>query len=490
MFRRRLARGGRESGLAMLTVMSVGLVMTLFATTIAVSTLNTLGSARGDRDAQQAIQIAEGGVDTTAQQVSDGTAATDVVYPTDYATEFSYTGCERAWVLWVVSATVGGSSSAAPGSCHATANWTAPSVALPTGSTGDGRWVTIYPALPGGTAAGVVYGVGYSPTSGTGAMRIVRLAINVNSMTPYPVTDAVLTNTDFSTTAGGNITGAAGGVHSNEQVSWGGKGTASSNITAASCADSGCTAEKSHSCLGTGVPSGCLQANSGLSGPVSIPDLAPRSYWPYADFALCPDGHVHLGPAYSGGLGTAPPSTDVPCGSQDPSISTTLNWSACTGAGCTWTYSVRTAPTNAVYYAYDTSVQINTGSPATMTIIAEGGNDTTSCSPIGGAVTLSGGNAFGPATGTSINPLAVLADGPMSITAGGGLNGVFYTNNVFTETGGASNTDFAIISNDTHSPSCGTNTSTAGGTWNYNGDKTIPVPTAGSPLQYSSWLQL
>ena len=471
-----------DEGIAMLTVIAVGFVLSIFVVVLTARTITVINSARVDRQREQAIQVADGGAQTMIRKALGGTGY-NVTLPADYATAFTstYPNCERTWVLWAVKATA--NATAPTPTCPTATAWTKPTSVL-TDSSSDGAYSVLY--AQEGTTNGVVYSVGVG-TGTTQHQRIVREEVVIKATSAFTLTTAVLSNTDMKMTEGGNIGGIGGNVHTNGTLtSFTAGGKISGNVSVGSCSGSSCTNAQAKSCQPAGVVPNCSTADTGVGAAISIPKVLPRTYWPAADYALCPDGKLHLGPHYSGPLGTAPASSVVPCSAGDPAIASTLNWSY---GGGQWSYSSGSDSTNAVYYGYQTDVKYSGGGQFNGSIVAEGTG--TGCTLTGGTVTITGSGGFYPATANSlIGSFGVIADGPLTVTAGGpAFSGIYYTNQYFTMTGGGGNIDAAIVSNDTNSPSCGINTDTGGGDWTYNND--LSFNSSSSPSASSlSWLEL
>ena len=471
-----------DDGIAMLTVIAMGLILSIFVVAMTARSLTVTASSRIDRQREQALEAADGAAQSMISKALAGTSY-NVTLPSDYATAFttSYPQCERTWVLWAVSATANGT--APTPTCPTATTWTKPTSVL-TGSSSDGTYKVLY--AQDGSTNGVVYSVGYGPGT-TQHQRVVRMEVQIKTNSSFVLNTAVLSNTDLKMTEGGNILGAGGNVHTNGALnSFTAGGTVAGNVSAGSCTGNACTNAAAKSCLPAGQVSNCSTSNTGVGAPVSIPKVTPRTYWPAADYALCPDSKIHLGPHYTGPLGTAPASSVVPCAAADPSIASTLNWSP---SGSSWSYSSGSASTNAVYYAYQVNVSVTGGGAFNGSIISEGSGS--GCSLTGGSVTLTGSGGFYPDTAnTGIGSFAVIADGPLTVTAGGpSFGGIYYTNQYFTATGGGSTMDAAVVSNDTNSPNCGLNQMTGGGNWTYNND--LSFTSAGTPSATStSWLEI
>jgi hypothetical protein len=453
----------------MVTVIGMSTVMTLSIALIATQSVISVTGARQDRAREQAIQVADGATNATMERVTSGARATDIVLPADYASWSA--ACEKAWAIWAGGQPTSTSSPQAPCPTGG-ATWTPPTTALLTGVTANGRWASLYPALPSGAAAGIVYGVGAAPSVGALSTRVVRVDAQLLTTTSVPLTHAVYATGNLTHTGGGNVSGASGHVHINGDLSYTGSGQFTGNVTYGSCS-AGCTGTPSNvqqaSCKPVGALSGCVPTNSMLAPNYSLPVLTPRSFWPLATYAMCPDGKVHLAPGYSGPLGTAPSATSTPCDSSNPVIASSLNWSY---SGGEWKYGSGSANVAGVYYFYGTHAKLSGGGQFTGSLIAEGLG--TGCSLTGGSITDIGGGGFTPSTGP-IAPIAMLADGPLKSSGGGpSYSGVFYTNQYFEFTGGATHTNVALVANDLHSPKCGDNKMNGGGSFSYDGTLSIP----------------
>jgi Tfp pilus assembly protein PilX len=473
-----------DTGSARVIVLGAMMVLTLFVVVASARVDTSLTAARKDRARTQALALADGAVNDMTWRLSQAAQPTDVVLPSDYATWTP--DCERAWIRWVLTAPTG----TAAGSCG-TSVWTPPLPAPAWQAADAGSWTVVYPALPTGAPAKVVYGAGRVTNGTQTTMRVVRLDITTSSAVKVDV--AVSTNSEVQVSGSGAVYGPAGSLHTN--------GTLtvccstmefSGNITYGSCTPSStCADAADNSCTGTGVSAGCRPADSTAVPPGALPVLSPRSYYRFASYVWCPGpanaGEVRLGPAYTGPLGTPADPGATPCTSG--SIVAPLPGWSYSSSHRLWTWNNSVSAPSAVHYGYGTDIRIQSSAVSYGTAITEGipTGTATPCALLGGSVSYQGSGCLQPDTSTS--PIGILSDGPLDIGASGGAyDGIAYTNQYFNVTGAGGGGNFALVSNDQHTPACGANILRGSAKWGYDGTITL---TAGSSAQVgvSSWLE-
>ncbi len=484
-----------DDGIGMLLVIGLISVVTILGLLIADRGTSLLFGGRAERGREQAIALADGAVNDLAYRASisslsplAGTlkAQTNIVYPSDYASWSA--ACERAWLRWALNSP----TTPITGTCGSGTTWTPPTSAITWHSGATGTWTWLYPAKPAGGAAGVFYGAGRAATNQTTSTRIVRVDATIAAST-FNVNAAVLTNTDLQLTGSGKISGPGGNVHTNSTLSACCNNGVSVNITFSACNPSSvCTNAVTSSCTGTGVPSGCAKSNSSVVPVENIPTLTARTYYPKASYVLCAGasntGEVRLGPGYTGALGAAADPNATPCTSGTIVSPPFAAWTY-TPSTRTWTWNSSSSTPTVTYYAYGTNATIQSSATSYGSVIAEGlvPDPTHPCNLTGGSVSYGGSGALSP--DPAVAPIGILADGPLTVTAAGGaFNGVAYTNQYLNIIGAGGGGNFALISNDTHQPSCGTNVIQGAGGWTYDG--TIPLnSTAAGVVTQTSWLE-
>ena len=140
--------------------------------------------------------------------------------------------------------------------------------------------------------------------------RLTQPVTSTTAQLNMPVdTSAPTGNDNPELTGSGKISGPGGTVHTNGSLTACCNGGVSANITFSACTPSSvCTNAVNASCTGTGVPSGCATSNSTVVPVENIPTLTARTFYAKASYVLCAGasntGEVHLGPAYTGSLGT------------------------------------------------------------------------------------------------------------------------------------------------------------------------------------------
>lgn len=450
--RRRLAD---ERGIAMVSVVGMSAILFAIAAIVMSRNFSDYNQVRSDRRFEQAIQVADSGVDHTLFKVgATPTYTTGETLP-DFGGDKD---AEEAWVL----------SNAADN-------------ALVT--TPEGQWATIRPSN-----AAVIYSVGYVPTRANPfKVRVIRAAYDY---APFVPSVAILTNGDLQLGGNASITGAGGSVHANGNVIMGGtpsvSGYVSSSGTCAGCAGPG-----------VGDP-----ANSGGGKPArEVPLINPRENYGLSEYDLCPTGEIRTGPSYAVADGNPPNTSGTPCeGTILPGVYRGWTFQGPDASkGGVWKYNDQTAY-NGVYYIYQGSATI-TGNPGTaaipwkVTLFAEatpsGGGEPGHCPHVGGDIDAAGGGDVRPnSKGLGLHLIAG-RDLQMSGTPGNTWQGVYAAHEQF-ELRGDVQMNGVIIANDycdTAGSPVTQNVINVGGSASLNYDGGLEVPL-GRRIRTTHWNEL
>lgn len=389
----------------------VGMSAILFALAAIVMTRNfsDYNQVRSDRRFEQAIQVADSGVDHTLFKVGATPSYTTGETLPDFGGDKA---AEEAWVLSNVADN-----------------------ALVT--TPEGQWATIRPLN-----ADVIYSVGYVPTRANPfKVRVIRAAYDY---APFVPSTAILTDGNLQLGGNASITGAGGSVHANGNVTITGNSTNVDGYVSAS---------------GIYTPGGTVgdPANSGGGKPKrEVPLINPRENYVLSEYDLCPTGEIRTGPSYA--VGDYPPNTSgSPCGGTIlPGVYRGWTFQGPDASkGGVWKYNDQTAY-DGVYYIYQGSAQI-TGSPGTpavpwkVTIFAEAtassGGEPGHCPHVGGDIDAAGGGDVRP--NSKAQPLHLIAgrDLQMSGNPGNRWEGVYAAHEQF-ELRGNVEMNGVIIAND------------------------------------------
>jgi hypothetical protein len=408
--RRRLLPDDR--GTSMVLVIGIGAVLSIIAAVMAAQSINNLRQAGNERRYEQALHVADAGIDDSLYRLSQtgGAYFTGEAVPAPFASAQA----ERTWILMQANVAV-------------TAN---PARLI---TTTEGQWVTIVdPNEATGGKTGVIYSVGFVPSKASATKtRIVRAEYD---FAPFVPSSAILSDGNLTISGNPAVTGTSGNVHANGNLNLSGDPTTTGSVSASGTC-SGCTDS------GIGDP-----ANSGGGRPEQkVPDLDPRSAYAHSEYDLCPDGTVRPGPAY---FGAGANTTGIPCGSPTvlaSSGSEYRNWKmAGTDAsqGAKWDYSGDTAY-DGVYYMYRGSAKIS-GNPGTeanpwdVTILAEAthaAGPEPNCPHTGGDIEISGNPSIRPHVRAT--PLALVAGRDLKVSGNpdGVLEGVYAAHEQFDVSG-------------------------------------------------------
>lgn len=398
-----------EQGIAMVSVVGMSAILFAVAAIVMTRNLSDYNLVRSDRRFEQAIQVADSGVDHTLFKVGASTTyTTGEILPTSFAS----TQAEKDWVM-----------------SNAADNYLV--------TTPEGQWATIRPMN-----ADVIYSVGYVPTRvDPFKIRVIRAAYDY---APFVPSVAILTDGDLEIQGSATITGAGGSVHANGDVSLSGSPNISGYVSASGDYSPGGT-------VGDPVNSG------GGKPPREVPVIDPRENYLMSEYDLCPNGDVRTGPSYSAGGGFLPNATDVPCGGallDDGFGQGYRGWKVTAGLPAQWKYNDNTAY-DGVYYIYQGSAEI-TGNPGStelpwkVSIFAEaisGGSEPDHCPHQGGDIVVNGGGDM--KRHDTSQPLHLIAGRDLQLHGNPGTHweGVYAAHEQFDITG---NTDLTgvIIAND------------------------------------------
>lgn len=350
-----------ERGIALVSVVGMSAILFAIAAIVMTRNISDYNQVRSDRRFEQAIQVADSGVDHMLFKVGATPTYTTGQTVPDFGGD---TAAEEAWVRAI-----------------------ADDPDYPLVPTPEGQWATIRPEN-----AEVIYSVGYVPTRADPfKVRVIRAAYDY---APFVPSVAILTDGDLKISGNPSIDGAGGSVHANGDI----------ELTGTPSIDG--YASASGECDGCVPPAVGDAANSGGGMPDrEVPLIDPRENYVMSEYDLCPDATVRTGPSYSAGGGFVPNSTLTPCTGQtvaDTGPGTEYRGWKMSGTdagnqGAKWDMSGNTGY-DGVYYVYQGSAKVS-GTPGTaaipwnLTIMAEAsaaGAEPGHCPHIGGDIEISG----------------------------------------------------------------------------------------------------
>lgn len=443
-----------ERGIAMVSTVLMSAILFAVAAIVMTRNFSDYNQVRSDRRFEQAIQVADSGVDHALFKVgATPTFTTGETLPPEFLGPNVDRAAEEAWVLSNVADN-------------------------PLVTTPEGQWAIIRPVN-----ADVIYSVGYVPTRvNPFKLRVIRAAYDY---APFVPSTAILTDGNLQLGGNATVTGAGGSVHANGNVTVTGGSVTVEGYESAAGACVGCNA---HPDSGGGKP------------PREVPLIDSRENYVLSEYDLCPTGDIRSGPSYS--VGDFPPNTSgLPCGGTILS-NVYRGWTyqgTDASKGAVWKYNDQTAY-NGVYYIYQGSAQI-TGSPGTpavpwqVTIFAEGtassGGEPGHCPHAGGDIDAAGGGDVRP--NPKAQPLHLIAgrDLQMSGNPGNRWEGVYAAHEQF-ELRGNVEMNGVIIANDycdTVGSPVAQNIINVGGsaTLHYDGNLEIPI---GRRIRTTHWNEL
>jgi hypothetical protein len=354
-----------DQGLAVAAVLILGLAIVMLSSVVVVRSLRQSNTALSDAGWEQALQVAESGLDEGLVAIAeDEDFTTGEVFPS------SFSGNEEARA-WMVAA----------------ADARSPADVRPTPL---GEYVIVRPSN-----TVMVFAVGYVPTRVAETRRVRVVGARIGDATvngSWLARYALLTGDRLE--MGGNptiVSGATVGVHANGFLDVRGSvfvdgclsASDGANVTGSLAQDPGC-----------GAP--------GIQVPVEVPVVDVRSFWPRSEYDLCPGGRVKAGPSH--------PTHGHTVGNA-PCTGSTLEVDAGTTPYRGWIWDgydaklaadwrhMSQATYDGVYYVHQGSADIasSPGSPADrweVTILTEGIG---ACPEIiGGDVEISGSPSMAP----------------------------------------------------------------------------------------------
>jgi hypothetical protein len=456
-----------ERGIAMVSTVLMGAILFAIAAIVMTRNFSDYNQVRSDRRFEQAIQVADSGVDHTLYKVgATPSYTTGETLPAEFMGPDVDRAAEEAWVLDEISNN-------------------------PLVTTPEGQWATIRPSDAAGVPVDVIYSVGYVPTRAAPyKVRIIRAAFDY---APFVPSTAILTDGNLQIGGSATVTGAGGSVHANGDVIYGGSPSVSGYVSAAG------------SCTGCNSPTIGDPANSGGGKPArEVPLINPRENYVMSEYDLCPNGEIRTGPSYS--LGDHPPNASgVPCGGTPiPHAGEWFGWNYMdvdqSGQlkGHQWKYESQT-PYHGVYYIYQGSAEIagNPGTPTTpwkVTIFSEAsatGDEPGHCPHVGGDIDMQGGGDVKPSP--KAQPLHLIAgrDLLMNGTPGNRWEGVYAAHEQFKLSGNVE-MNGVIIANDycdTPKSPASQNIINVGGSAKINYDGGLEVPL-GRRIRTTHWNEI
>ncbi|MBM3695413.1 MAG: hypothetical protein FJW79_05720 [Actinobacteria bacterium] len=291
-----------EEGAALAIVMLLGLTLVLVAVGVSARGVRELGSVASDAHWQQALYVAESGLDEGMRAFqADPDFATGEVAPV-----FTDPTAERAWVVSAAYARAVGQ----------------------VGSTPEGEYVVVKPSN-----VDAIYAVGFAPGRDAAQRRVRVVMVQLERErvpVPWQVEFAFLTGGKLRFWGNAktiDLTGENGAsIHANGALEI----NRPDNVDG--CASSSTTPLAAYgACPASPRP------------PVAIPSIDPRILYPYATVVLCPNGRAYGGPTH----GTLPdPTPGTACDASDHEVSSGGWTSFLSGGVRIW----RPGSTSGVYY--------------------------------------------------------------------------------------------------------------------------------------------
>jgi hypothetical protein len=456
----------------MVTTVLMSAVLFAVAAIVMTRNFSDYNQVRSDRRFEQAIQVADSGVDHGLYKVganpsynTNDPPANDPLLPAEYMGPNVDRAAEKEWVLSNVADN-------------------------PPVTTPEGQWAIIRPKN-----ADVIYSVGYVPNRANPfKVRVIRAAYDY---APFVPSTAILTDGNLEIGANATITGAGGSAHANGNVIYGGSAKVPDGYVSAS-----------GSCTGCDSPTIGNQEDSGGGKPKrEVPLINPRENYVMSDYDLCPNGEIRTGPSYIDDA-TAPNTSGVPCGGTLIAVaSANTPWRGWKYKGWDSSFQQKAhqwqfgdpAAFDGVYYIYQGSAQVtsNPGTPTTpwkVTLFAEAissGEEPGHCPHVGGDIDMAGGGNVRP--NSKAQPLHLIAgrDLQMSGTPGNKWEGVYAAHEQFQLTGSVE-MNGVILANDycdTVGSPVSQNIINVGGTATLHYDGGLEVPL-GRRIRTTHWNEL
>lgn len=437
--------------MAVVAVVFLGLTLILLTSVVSVRSLRQTGNTRSDAQWEQALQVAESGLDHGLALVN-----LDASFTTGETMPDTFSGPEalRAWVVAAADAR--------------------PSAGV--AITLNGEYVIVRP-----TNSSAVFAVGFVPGREADGRRVRAVQARLGSAELFGGWKA-----RYGVLTGGPVQfignplifgGSAVGVHTNGYLEVGG-----------STFIDGCMSASG----GAKVTGSVVQDPScqppGNQAVVQIPVIDPRQLWHTSHFDLCPDGKVRAGPAHwsLGFTAGASPCTGFVLSSNTATV-TFRGWKflGCCDARleARWQQTSGT-PYDGVYYVHQGSVDLasNTGSLVTpwYTTLLVAGKGT--CPAItGGDVSISGSPVMRPYPGSS---LLVAAGRDIDISGDPDMGGILAAHEQLESTGHTHVTEGSFVAEDAcDSPSDYIDSNYIAGSTTLNNSGPLSSPFGGTIVQ-------
>lgn len=402
-----------DAGIAIAMVMFLGMVVVMLTSVVALRSLRQAGNTAADAAWEQALHLAESGLDEGLVRVNEDPGyTTGEVMPNG----FESPEAARAWVLAAADAR--------------------PDAELAVGP--EGEYVVVRPLN-----AAAVFSVGYVPSRSDDSRRarIVHARIGHSTVAGgWDARYAILSGDDLA--MNGNPTVVSGqtvGIHANGFL----------DVRGSVFADGCLSASAGSRVIGTmSQDPGC--GEPGTQAPVEIPVVDVRSFWRLSEYDLCPGGGVKAGPAHATlghTVGTGPCT-----GATVRSDAGEIPFRGWSFRGCCdakleakWR-QVALVPYDGVYYVYRGSAEVASSpgsviAPWRTTLLVEGVG---SCPGItGGDITISGSPAMVPHS--SAGNLLMAAGRDIYITGGPHLSGIVAAHEQIKNIGDPYGTDTALL---------------------------------------------
>jgi hypothetical protein len=392
----------------------LGFAIVMLSSVVAVQALRQGGTTAGDAVWEQALHVAESGLDDALVRMNDQPGYTTGETMPD---GFTDSAAARQWVV--------AAADARP--------------ADEVVSTPDGEYVVVRPV---NTAA--VFSVAFLPSRDDPARRtrvvhamIGRAVVNGAWMARYAVLSGGYLGLNGNPTI---VSGATVGVHTNDYL----------DIRGSVFVDGCLSASDGSRVVGSmSQDPGC--GTPGVQAPVEIPVVDVPSFWEFSEYDLCPSGTVKAGPAHPTHGNTV---GNAPCTgatlAADAGSTPFRGWSfqGCCDARleAIWRYG-SVGPYDGVYYVHQGSVEIasSPGSlydPWQVTLLVAGKG---SCPGItGGDIDISGSPSMAPYEDTE--NLLMAAGRDIDISGSPTLTGLIAAHEQIDSSGGAEGYEAAILS--------------------------------------------
>ena len=313
-----------DDGLAMAAVIVIGAALALVAIGIVARAMTQSNLTAADRRHEESFHTAEGGANVAIDELVEDV---DLFKTTYEVPAFSPGPDEKAAVLAV-----------------------AETATVPLAPGPDGEYLIIKPE-----GSDVVYSVGYSPAKAdprrTERVLKVEYAETLGSGSGYTADYAFLTGGDIKMNGNTDIDGAAGSLHANGNLDIDGDQELSQCMSGSDGISGASKVDDDPAC-----------PTPGSQPPVDIPEVDARDMWQYAEYTMCPNGVVRVGPAHGSWNGS---QTDPPCSSAHAVLDNDGEYRGWKFNGCCdgkmWAKWDRDSDSNhnGSYYFYQGSVKIS-----------------------------------------------------------------------------------------------------------------------------------